>query len=165
MQNEEWSLRPATTEDLDEVSRIEKAVYPIVTVGTTAPWSEGQFREELAKPYSQFLVLTDNETDIKIAGYLVSWILFDECQVLNIAVDLPYRGLGFAKLMLHKCVQIAVQKNLKRVTLEVRKSNLPAIQLYQKMQFVITHVRKGFYSNGEDAYHMTLLLEGDSFQF
>jgi ribosomal protein S18 acetylase RimI-like enzyme len=43
----------------------------------------------------------------------------------------------------------------------VRKSNQAAIQLYHSAQFVITHVRKGFYSNGEDAYHMSLALQGE----
>jgi ribosomal-protein-alanine N-acetyltransferase len=51
------------------------------------------------------------------------------------------------------------------MVLEVRKSNLPAIQLYQSLQFVITHVRKSFYSDGEDAYQMALSFEEDPIQF
>jgi ribosomal protein S18 acetylase RimI-like enzyme len=41
----------------------------------------------------------------------------------------------------------------------VRKSNASAIALYQGLGFVITHVRKGFYSDGEDAYQMARYLD------
>ncbi|MBI2711343.1 MAG: ribosomal protein S18-alanine N-acetyltransferase [Bdellovibrio sp.] len=149
---QKWSLRPATEEDLENVSRIEAKVHP-------APWGIQHFRSELTKPYSQFLLMTDDATDQEVAGYIVGWFLFDECQILNVAVSLPFRGLGFAKAMIRKLVTLAVNKNLRKVSLEVRKSNLPAIQLYQSMGFVIVQIRKSFYSNGEDAYFMTLSLE------
>ena len=153
-----FSLRTATLDDLPKILRIEQQVH-------SAPWVESHFQAELTKPYSHFLLLTDDDTDTEIAGYLVCWLMFDECQILNLAVDLPYRGLGFAKQLIRKSAQLANQKGIKKVVLEVRKSNLPAIQLYQGMQFVITHVRKGFYANGEDAYHMTLSMEEDLLQF
>lgn len=154
----QFSLRPATTDDLVRILEIEQKAHPV-------PWTEENFRGELTKPYSHFLLLTDDETDSEIAGYLVCWLMYDECQILNLAVDLPYRGLGLAKQMIRKVILLASQKGLKRVALDVRKSNLPAIQLYQGLQFVITHIRKGFYSNGEDAYQMCLTLQDDPFPF
>jgi [ribosomal protein S18]-alanine N-acetyltransferase len=153
-----FSLRPATADDIPGILKIEQQVH-------VAPWSEKQFQEELTKPYSQFLLLTDDETDTVIAGYIVCWMMFDECQILNVAVDLPYRGLGLAKGMITKMVVLANQKGVKKMVLEVRKSNLPAIQLYQSLHFVITHIRKGFYTNGEDAYQMILSFEHDLIQF
>ena len=155
MKTESFSLRPATTEDLEAVLKIENEVH-------VSPWSEEHFRAELTKPYSQFLVFTDDETDSVVAGYFICWVMFDECQILNVATSLQHRGLGFAKQMIQKAVSIAVKKDIKKVVLEVRKTNSPAIQLYHKLNFNITHVRKSFYSNGEDAYQMTLNLEGES---
>jgi len=154
----EFSLRPATTEDVPKVLQIEKKVHSF-------PWTEEHFSLELTKPYSHFLLLTDDETDTEIAGYIVCWLMFDECQVLNIVVDLPYRGLGLAKEMVRKAVLLASKKNIKKVVLEVRKSNLAAIQLYQGLSFTITHIRKNFYGDGEDAYQMTLNLEGELLRF
>lgn len=144
-----FSLRPATEDDLKGVLEIEKRVH-------VAPWTVEQFREELEKPYSQFWLMTDDDTDEVIVGYLVAWKLFDEFQLLNIAVDLPFRGLGFAKKMLHRLVSQAHSDGLKRVILDVRKSNAAAVSLYQATGFSIGHIRKGFYSNGEDAYQMEL---------
>ena len=152
------SLRPATTEDLAKVLEIERQVH-------VAPWTEEHFLAELTKPYSHFLVLTDDETDLEVAGYIVFWTLFDEGQIMNVVVGTRFRGLGLAKTMIRKAASIAEKKGLKQIVLEVRKSNLPAVQLYQKLNFSITHIRKGFYSNGEDAYQMTLPLQGELIDF
>ena len=144
-----FSLRPATPDDLVRIIEIERQAM-------TSPWTEENFRLEMNKPYSSFLVLSDDETDTEIAGYIVFWMMFDECQILNIVVSLPYRGLGYAKLMVRKAVTLASNKGIQKVLLDVRKSNTAAIQLYQSMGFTIVHVRKAFYSDGEDAYQMAL---------
>ena len=150
----EFSLRPATEDDFSEIMKIEKQVH-------LAPWTEQHFRDELIKPYSSFMVLSDDETDSVIAGYIVCWQMFDEIQILNIVVNLPFRGLGFAKQMLRKVILLANKKDVKRIVLDVRKSNIPAFQLYQGLNFFITHIRKQFYSNGEDAYQMALTLQDE----
>lgn len=149
-----FSLRPATLDDLMKIVDIENRVHP-------SPWTKEHFQSELEKPYSLSLVFTDDETDSVIVGYIVAWVMFEECQILNIAVDLPHRGLGYAKEMIRKIIGVAQQKGAKKAVLDVRKSNSPAIHLYQGAHFHIAHVRKNFYSNGEDAYQMTLPFDGD----
>lgn len=147
----DFSLRPATPEDLERIVEIESRVHQ-------SPWSRENFEAELAKPYSHFLVLTDDETDSVIVGYVVFWVMFDECHVLNVAVDIPFRGKGHAKTMVRKAIHLATRKDIRKILLDVRRSNENAIQLYQRVGFVITHVRKSFYSDGEDAYQMALYL-------
>jgi len=39
--------------------------------------------------------------------------------------------------------------------LEVRGSNVPAVNLYKKMGFEVTRTIRGYYADGEDAYVMT----------
>lgn len=154
MQTPQFSIRPATSEDIRQILEIENHVHP-------APWSASHFEEELTKPYSQFLVMTDDETDEIIGGYIVYWQMEGgDCEILNLAVDLPQRGKGFARRLVLQAVSAAVKAGAKKVILDVRKSNMPAIQLYQSLRFTITQLRKRFYSNGEDAYGMTLSLEG-----
>jgi ribosomal-protein-alanine N-acetyltransferase len=158
MNETQFSLRPVTEDDLPQLLAIERQVY-------AAPWTAENFVAELTKPYSLFYVLTDDETDSRIAGYIVCWMMFDDCQILNVAVDFPFRGLGMAKLMIRKVIALASNKSIKKVILEVRKTNMPAIQLYQGLGFAITHILKGFYGNGEDAYQMTLPLQENSGAF
>jgi ribosomal-protein-alanine N-acetyltransferase len=152
-----FSLRPASIDDIAKLVEIDARVNP-------APWTAKNFEAELEKPYAQTLVISDDETDEIIAGYIVFWVMLDDCQILNIATDLPYRGLGFAKRMVRQACQNAIKNGLKSASLDVRKSNLPAIQLYQGLGFSISSIRKGFYSNGEDAYQMTNSLEDDGVQ-
>ncbi len=152
--NRDFSLRPATLDDISEILKIE-------IQSQVRPWSEENFLAEFSKPYSYFFVLTDDESDSILAGFLVAWVMFDECQILNLVVGESFRRAGFASLMIRKCIQLASQKGIKKVVLEVRKSNFPAIQLYQSLRFVIFCVRKGFYSNGEDAYQMILSLDSN----
>lgn len=152
------SLRPATPDDLANILAVEARVH-------VAPWTKANFEGEWEKPYSTTLVLTDDDTDTEILGYVVYWNLDGTLEILNLAVDLPYRGLGFGKKMLQQVVREGLRAGAQRLTLDVRKSNLPAVALYQKAGMAITQVRKGFYSNGEDAYHMVLELEGARVEF
>lgn len=149
MSSPEFSPREASVDDLPELVRIESAVH-------IAPWSDSGFKGELDKPFSHTLVMTDEETDAIVGGYLVFWEMGEEFHILNVAVDLPYRGIGLAQKLIRKVIDLGLRKGAKRVVLDVRKSNSAAIQLYQKLGFTIQTVRKAFYSNGEDAYGMIL---------
>jgi [ribosomal protein S18]-alanine N-acetyltransferase len=148
----EWAIRPATHDDLNSIMLVEQRVHAF-------PWDLEAFKGEFKKNYSHFLVITDDETDSIVAGYIVFWLLFDECQILNLAVDTSHRGMGHAKRLVRQAVKMAVKADLRKVTLEVRKSNQPAIELYQGLGFTIRHVRKAFYSNGEDAYVMGIEID------
>ena len=82
--------------------------------------------------------------------------VLDEGYVTNIAVLPDYRRKGIASALLEQCISAAKQKNLSFVSLEVRKSNLAAIKLYEKFEFKIEGERKNFYEcPKEDAYIMT----------
>jgi len=156
--DEVWSLRPATSEDLETLAVIEGRTHP-------APWTLEHFQEELAKPHSRILILTDDETDSLIAGYIVFWMMADSAEILNVVVDLPYRGRGLAKRLVEQVKREAIQDLMRRVILDVRVTNTAAVHLYQQLRFGIRSVRKRFYSNGEDAYEMELLLEGSVVDF
>lgn len=149
---ETFSPRPATESDIPALVAIEAR-------GHVAPWTAEHFQKELEKPFSEILLLSDDETDERIAGFIVFWLLGEDCQILDVVVDLPYRGMGYARQLLAHAVRKALRAECKRVMLEVRRSNTPAINLYQGQKFSISHVRKGFYSNGEDAFVMELDLQ------
>ena len=138
-----------TPDDLQIVAAIETRIQ-------RAPWSAAHFQAELDKPYSHVLLLTDDETDSQILGYLAYWLLEGRCHLLTLGLDHPFRGLGLAKEMVRHVISEAIRESAKEVVLEVRKSNVPAIQLYQSAGFSITHVREKYYSDGEDAYFMKL---------
>jgi ribosomal-protein-alanine N-acetyltransferase len=138
------------TADLDEVMAIEKTAFPF-------PWSPGFFRQELQVACARSILA---EADGKIIGYVLFWLLPGTIDIHNIAVHGDFRRKGVARRLLRKVVDEAERQSIIRVMLEVRKSNLPAQQLYESMGFSTTGVRKGYYSdNGEDALAMTLELK------
>ena len=150
-----FSLRPATEDDLNSILEIECKSYPV-------PWNEEAFKVEIQKPFSHFLVLTDDKTDSVIAGYIVYWLMFDECHILNVAVCSDWRGLGLATRLVRKAIDDAIRKDMQRVFLEVRKSNAQAVALYGKLGFFVDHIKAKFYDDGEDAYFMMLFLQRDN---
>jgi ribosomal-protein-alanine N-acetyltransferase len=140
-----------TTADLDEVMAIERTAFPF-------PWSAGFFRQELQVACARSILA---EADGKILAYVLFWLLPGAIDIHNIAVHVDFRRRGIARVLLGKVVDEAQRQSITRVMLEVRRSNLPARQLYEAMGFSATGVRKGYYSdNGEDALAMTLEVNG-----
>jgi ribosomal-protein-alanine N-acetyltransferase len=156
---QQFSIRPAVEDDLTEMLVIERECYRLPAI----PWTEDAFRLELGKPFANVFVLSDDESDTKIAGYIVYWLIFDECHILNIAIGGAWRGLGYATFLVRHAIKHALKKEMKRVFLEVRRSNAAAVALYQKLGFFIDHIKPKFYENGEDAYFMVLYLNQPNF--
>ena len=139
-----------TSADLDEVMAIERDSFAY-------PWSSRFFSQELEVECARALLA---ELDGQIAGYVLFWLLPDEIDIHNIAVHIKFRRRGLGRLLLSQVVARARRRLSARVTLEVRVSNSPARRLYESLGFVITGLRRGYYSdNGEDALAMALNLK------
>ena len=65
-----------------------------------------------------------------------------------------FRKKGIGKKLVLEVLSMATKKGLEKVFLEVRKSNIPAISLYQSQGFIEFSVRKKYYFDGEDAICM-----------
>ena len=145
-------LRWLTAEDLPAVLDIEQQSY-------SYPWSQGIFEDTFRAGYLMLGV----EGDGRLEGYAVLAILFDEAHLLNLCVRPASRGQGHARAMLRALVEVAGQRSLQRLVLEVRDSNRAARQLYQSEGFVLVGRRPGYYPDGgnpEDAVVMALALAG-----
>ncbi len=123
-------------EHVKAVAEIEKACF-------SSPWSENALSEELTNENAHFLTAFFNG---EIAGYLGLHIICGEGYITNIAVLPDYRRHGIAKALITE----AFKNDLTFITLEVRKSNLPAISLYKSLGFDEVGERKSFYSNPEE---------------
>lgn len=148
-----YSIRPASEVDLSKISALELRAH-------VQPWTEEGFHAELGKPFAYVWVLTDDETDDELMGYIVFWLLDGQCRILNLVVEPEARGLGFGKRLLRRAIDEAVRLGVKKAVLEVRYSNQAAVGLYQKLGFTITRIAKNYYSDGENAYLMELELTG-----
>jgi [ribosomal protein S18]-alanine N-acetyltransferase len=140
--------------DLPEILEIERDSFP-------TPWSPGLFRSEMANSISRMLVgKTVEAQGATVVGYVVFWRVADEIHLHNIAVRRDLRKCGIASRLLSKAIRDCRPEGARFVTLEVRRSNIPAQKLYENLGFSVKGIRRGYYTDtGEDALIMSADLE------
>jgi ribosomal-protein-alanine N-acetyltransferase len=138
------TLRPLGYADLPQVIAIERRAFP-------TPWSLAMFVLELSKPSGICLAATRGE---RIVGYTICSRYDTVWHVMNIAVDPDERRQGIASALLAE-LYARVADPTARFTLEVRRSNQVAIELYERDGFRVSGMRRRYYQdNGEDALIM-----------
>ena len=139
-------IRRMTVEDVPAVAAIEAATFP-------TPWSEDAFRKEITdNPVARYLVA---EKDGAVIGFAGAWIILDESHITNIAILAEHRGNGYGRALTAALMQYLSNLGAAYATLEVRKSNVTAQNLYKSLGYVSVGVRKRYYEdNGEDALLM-----------
>ena len=90
----------------------------------------------------------DGKTPIGFITFSVNVDTAD-LQDLFVAETCRNKGVGFA--LVSGFIEDAESRGLKKLFLEVRESNAPAIKLYEKAGFTFLSVRKKYYSDGENA--------------
>ena len=138
------NIRPMIEPDLDAVMSIEQASFP-------SPWKRAHFLHEIAAPHSYPFVAENNGI---VAGYVCITALFEEAQILNIAVDPAMRGRGIARVLLERAFSLARERGAEVMALEVRASNAAAITLYEQCGFTRTGLRVRYYEGVDDAVLM-----------
>ena len=97
----------------------------------------------------------------RVIGYIIATDVAGEAEIQRIAIDRSCRKCGYGKLLLEQYISNCIRDGIFLIHLEVRKSNEPAIALYEKTGFRQVGLRKGYYpDNGEDAVLYTLTLTG-----
>jgi ribosomal-protein-alanine N-acetyltransferase len=111
------------------------------------------FASELAKPSSLSLGAVDDAG--ALVGYLVLSRYVDAWHVMNVAVAPERRREGIASALLRALLEATRDDARRGYTLEVRVSNVGAINLYERFGFRPKGVRRGYYTdNREDALIM-----------
>ena len=97
----------------------------------------------------------DESEDPPVVGYGGVWLMVDEAHVTSVAVRPEFRGRGLGQLLMLALFDIALIKQARWLTLEVRISNKGAQELYKKLGFREAGVRPRYYTdNNEDAVIM-----------
>ncbi len=142
----EVEIRRMQESDVDHVVRIEKDLF-------ATPWSKMSFLFEVSDNRTSFPIVVVERGEI--IGYAVGWFVEDELHIGNIAVRRDRQGSGIGKMLLERLLEEARARGTSYATLEVRVSNVRAINLYRKYGFRGVAIRKNYYSdNGEDALVM-----------
>ena len=142
-------IRKALEKDVHEIALLDKLCFSV-------PWSEKAFENEFKENRLAFYILAEEKETGKIVGYAGLWMIQDEGHITNVAVHPDFRrkhiGSAVVEVLMKESRQLASTKTF---TLEVRKSNTSAIDLYKKFGFFEVGIRKGYYEeNNEDAVIM-----------
>lgn len=128
------SLQPMQDADLEEVARIEARNYEF-------PWTRGNFADSLAAGHSAWVLRNRGG----MLGYAVLMRVLDEAHLLNITIDVEWRGAGRGRQLLVGLCEMSRQAGARQFFLEVRPSNTAALALYESAGFVRVGTRRGYY--------------------
>jgi len=136
-------FRKMRLDDVPAIIEIESAVY-------THPWTASIFNDCIMVGYNCWVYLQHDE----LQAYGLVSVAANEAHILNLCVLPAAQGKGLGRLMLHKLMQLAADRQGNSIFLEVRESNLIAQSLYDQEGFNRIGLRKAYYpgKNGrEDA--------------
>lgn len=141
-------IEQMTKKHIDDVLEVEH-------LSLKSPWSKNMFLEELSGKFAMYCVATEND---KAVAYMGMHCVCGEGHITNIAVHPDFRREGIASNLINHFINYAKKNNFELLTLEVRESNIPAIECYKKFGFTEVGLRKNYYEHKENAVLMTLFL-------
>lgn len=144
----EFNIREARLEDLDSIYQIELESFP-------DPYPRGLLKAFFFLPGSILVALSRRE----IIGYAIGILREEELgHIISIAVAKNERRRGVGRALLGRLMERLSGAGVRRIVLEVRKSNFEAKSLYQKFGFETKKEIKGYYKDGEAAEVMEFTL-------
>ena len=133
---------PAAETDIDAVVALEAASF-------TNPWTRDSLVWELGNSDVTRVYLLRDDAG-QVAAFCTCWVIFDELHINTLAVAPAARRQGLATTLLEHVLGEAVAAGATKATLEVRASNLAAINLYERLGFHVAARRPNYYTKPEE---------------
>lgn len=141
---------PMQEAHIDGVLAVEEATFSI-------PWTRADFEREVRENAMAvyFVAIDTSLEEEKIVGYAGMWHVVTEGHITNVAVLYDYRRQGIGDLLMEQLENVALEREMIGITLEVRINNEAAQRLYHKYGFRAEGIRKNYYADThEDAVIM-----------
>lgn len=141
------SIRRMTLEDVGMVFDIEKSAH-------ITPWSKKIISDCISVGYGCFVITKDNV----IKGFMIVRGLKQHSHLLNLCITPASQGQHFGEALLLFLIDL-LKNRCRKLVLEVRESNLPAIALYHKHGFIKAQIKKKYYADKGDIFEDAIVLE------
>lgn len=126
-------------------------IYKIELAQSSSPWKKEHFVDEISNDLSYFFVI-ENYISNEIIGFIIFWIIDDIAELHSVAISDIYKRSGNGLSLINNMFELLKKKKIREIFLEVRASNIPAINLYKKLEFKEINIRNNYYkSPPEDA--------------
>lgn len=143
-------LQNMEEQDGEQIAQLEKEIFKDA-------WTQTGIEETWREPHS-FIIVAKEEGEV--VGYGIVYCVLDEAEIAKIAVKETKRHKGAGSRLLKEIERKCLQKNITRILLEVRESNVLARKFYVKEKFVEDGIRKNFYENPmENAVLMSKMID------
>ena len=129
------TIREMTFDDIDPVMEIERTCFSV-------PWTETGFLSFMLQEGTVFLVAEEEGAVVGQCGFVSA---ADEADITNVAVAPDRRRRGIGRMLVTQLLQEAGRRGIRRIFLEVRRSNEAAAGLYTALGFETVGVRKNYY--------------------
>lgn len=137
----------------------ERELRPRFAIATQAEKEDDSFTARMKRNVDRYVLDRVNRPTLPadyIAGFIGLWFVLDEAHIVIIGLRESDRRKGIGEQLLISGIEQSIENESRVVTLEVRESNEPAIELYRKYGFQEVGLRRRYYSdNGENAVIMT----------
>lgn len=127
----------ATVSDASLLARMEKENF-------SDPWNEETLSRVLENPATYFIIATLDGNPVAYGGMN---IVFEDCDIINLAVSADVRRCGIGRRLVSEMLDICRGAGVENVFLEHRESNTPAAALYESFGFEKYAVRKNYYTS------------------
>ena len=125
-----------TISNVDLINRLEKQ-FPYFFL------SNNEIIKDLNNNvFSKYFIYVEESN---IIGFVNYFDIYDRYEIVNIFVTATYRNKKIGSKMLEHLIKLGEKQNIKNITLEVKKDNIVAINLYKKYNFEIVAIRKLYY--------------------
>ena len=141
----EFLVRVFSKDDLNAILEIQNACPGI------AAWRAREYEQLAADPRGMLLVAVCEDRMLpEIVGFSALYRVDGEAELWNIAVAPAHRRRGIARALLHEAFGRLADLGARRVFLEVRESNLVAVELYLSLGFVPLSRRRDYYQHPKE---------------
>ena len=141
-------LREARADDAEAIAGLAAAALP-------EAWSASAYRAALAREERAAFVIAEGQ---RLLGFALALRAADEAELHSIAVAGSVRGCGLGRRLLDATLQALRGAGARKVSLEVRRGNAPALALYAASGFRTCGERARYYRDGEDALMLGVAL-------
>lgn len=128
-------IRTCTISDIDEMVSIHQQHF-------LRGWSREELVQLLNEP-GCFCFVYDGEK--QCAGFILFRLVADEAEILTLVIDESQKRKGIATALLECSFHVLAEKRAHSLFLEVAEDNSAALQLYEKIGFLVNGRRRGYY--------------------
>ena len=142
---DEMQISSMTARDVDAVDKLAKECGFHIEAD-----------KELARSFARCWVARLHSDSLQPEAFILAWQAADELDVIAVGTATGARRRGLGRALVEWLLSYAVEVRVRRVILEVRCSNLAALNLYRSLGFQEGRVREDYYSEPtEDGIEMS----------